>query len=92
MTADESHHRTPEAPASPSTASEPSSRARFAVMVLAVALAAAGILALAAILLTEFLQGDVWPGFVVASYVCLPVAFLLMVSLVVWSFISRRRS
>lgn len=65
---------------------------RSAVMVLAVAFAAIGLLSLAAILATAFLQGTVWPGFVLATYFCLPIAFLLMSSLVIWSAVSRRRS
>ncbi|WP_104168752.1 hypothetical protein [Arthrobacter sp. SX1312] len=69
-----------------------SSRSRFLVMVLAVAFAGVGLVSLAAILMTAFLQGTVWPGFVLASYFCLPIAFLLMVSLLVRSVISRRNS
>ncbi|OUM40748.1 hypothetical protein B8W74_14815 [Arthrobacter agilis] len=62
------------------------------VMILAVAFAIVGLLSLAAILATAFVQGTVWPGFVLASYFCLPTAFLLMVALVVWSVIGRRRT
>ncbi len=69
-----------------------SSRSRFLVMVLAVAFAAGGLLSLVAVLASAFLGGTVWPGFVLATYFCLPIAFLLMVSLVVWSAIARRRS
>lgn len=69
-----------------------SSRGRFLVMVLAVAFAVVGLVSLAAILATAFLQGTVWPGFVLASYFCLPIAFLLMVSLLIGSAIARRRS
>ncbi len=76
----------------PAGGAEDSSRGRLVVMVFAVALAAVGLLSLAAILLTALLQGAVWPGFVVATYFCLPIAFLLMVSLVLWSVVSRRRS
>jgi hypothetical protein len=71
---------------------ERSSGARRVILGLAVTLAAIGLLSLAAILATAFLQGTVWPGFVLATYVCLPIAFLLMASLVVWSAISRRAS
>ncbi len=62
------------------------------VMVLAVVFAGIGLLSLAAILTTAFLQGTVWPGFVLATYLCLPIAFLLMMSLVLWSVRTRRRS
>jgi hypothetical protein len=71
---------------------ERSPGARRLILGLAVTLAAIGLLSLAAILATAFLQGTVWPGFVLATYVCLPIAFLLMASLVVWSAISRRTS
>lgn len=83
--------KTPSAGA-PRGATERSSPGRLVVMVLAVALAVVGLLSLAVILVTAFLQGTVWPGFVLVTYFCLPIAFLLMVSLVVWSVISRRRS
>ncbi|AUZ86638.1 hypothetical protein ACX80L_16845 [Arthrobacter sp. MDT1-48-3] len=69
-----------------------SSRGRFGVLVLAVAFAGIGLLSLAAILVTALLQGTVWPGFVLATYFCLPIAFLLMVSLVAGSVVARRRS
>jgi hypothetical protein len=62
------------------------------ILVLAVIFAAVGLLSLAAILATAFLQGTVWPGFVLATYFCLPIAFLLMASLLIWSAVSRRRS
>lgn len=78
--------------AAPGAGTEGSSRSRFLVMVLAVAFAAVGLLSLAAILATAFLGGTVWPGFVLATYFCLPIAFLLMISLVVWSAIARRSS
>ncbi len=65
---------------------------RSVVLILAVAFAAVGLISLAAILATAFLQGSVWPGFVLATYFCLPIAFVLMASLVVWSAVSRRRS
>ncbi|MEG9246977.1 hypothetical protein V6S67_02675 [Arthrobacter sp. Soc17.1.1.1] len=68
------------------------SRGRSVVLILAVAFAAVGLVSLAAILATAFLQGTVWPGFVLATYFCLPIAFLLMAALVVWSAVSRRRS
>ncbi|MBG6225784.1 hypothetical protein IWX63_002367 [Arthrobacter sp. CAN_A2] len=68
------------------------SHGRLLVMVLAVAFAGVGLVSLIAILATAFLQGTVWPGFVLASYFCLPIAFLLMVSLLIRSAISRRNS
>ncbi|MDQ0733585.1 hypothetical protein [Arthrobacter agilis] len=68
------------------------SRGRSVILVLAVIFAAVGLLSLAAILATAFLQGTVWPGFVLATYFCLPIAFLLMASLLIWSAVSRRRS
>ncbi|MHA7239754.1 hypothetical protein [Arthrobacter sp. TMS1-12-1] len=68
------------------------SRGRSLTMVLAVTFAGIGLLSLAAILVTAFLQGTVWPGFVLASYFCLPIAFLLMVSLLIWSVVSRRNT
>lgn len=71
---------------------EGSSRGRTAIMVLAVTFAAIGLLSLVAILLSALLQGAVWPGFVLATYFCLPIAFLLMASLVLWSVVSRRNS
>lgn len=71
---------------------EESQRGRSVVMILAVAFAVIGLLSLAAILLAAFLGGYVWPGFVLATYFCLPIAFLLMTSLVLWSVVTRRRS
>ncbi|OUM41228.1 hypothetical protein [Arthrobacter sedimenti] len=76
----------------PGGASVQPSRPGRALMVLAVVFAAIGLVSLAAILLTAFLQGPVWPGFVLATYFCLPIAFLLMGAAVVSSAISRRRS
>jgi hypothetical protein len=67
-------------------------RGRSVVLILAVAFAAVGLVSLAAILATAFFQGTVWPGLVLATYFCLPIAFLLMAALVVWSAVSRRRS
>jgi hypothetical protein len=67
-------------------------RGRIVLTVLAVAFAVIGLLSLGAILVTAFFQGTVWPGFVLASYFCLPIAFLLMAALVVWSVVVRRRS
>ncbi|MHA7190379.1 hypothetical protein ACX80N_08835 [Arthrobacter sp. MDT2-16] len=83
-------HKPPQHPDDGGT--ERSSGVRRVILGLAVALAAIGLLSLAAILATAFVQGTVWPGFVLATYFCLPIAFLLMVSLVVWSAISRRDS
>jgi hypothetical protein len=76
--------------ASPTSAGR-TSRGRSALTVLAAVSAAVGFLALAAILLTALLGRDVWPGFVLLTYVCLPLSFLLMAALVVGSFVSRRR-
>ena len=70
----------------------PAGRGRLVLSVAAVACAVIGLIALAAILLTAFLGGTVWPGFVLASYFCLPIAFLLMATLVVLSALARRRS
>lgn len=82
----------PRGDAAPGGSAEDASRARFLVMALAVAFAVIGLLSLAAILATAFLGGTVWPGFVLATYFCLPIAFLLMTSLVIWSVVARRRS
>ena len=68
------------------------SRGRSVILVLAVTFAAIGLVSLAAILATAFLQGTVWPGFVLATYFSLPIAFLLMATLVIWSAVSRRTS
>ncbi|WDF33841.1 hypothetical protein PTW37_02650 [Arthrobacter agilis] len=76
----------------PHDTAERPGRGRSIVMILAVAFAVVGLLSLAAILATAFVQGTVWPGFVLASYFCLPIAFLLMVALVVWSVVGRRRT
>lgn len=62
------------------------------LMILAVSLAVIGLVALAAILVSALLGWTVWPGFVLASYFCLPVAFLLMAALVVRAALRRRRS
>ena len=64
----------------------------FLVVVLAVVFAGVGLVSLGAILSTAFVQGTVWPGFVLASYFCLPIAFLLMVSLLIRSALTRRKS
>jgi hypothetical protein len=78
-------------PASSPVSADRTSRGRSALTVLAAVSAAVGFLALAAILLTALLGRGVWPGFVLTTYVCLPLSFLLMVALVVGSFVSRRR-
>lgn len=94
MTADEPLHppaERPAVPAAPLGHTESSSRARLVVMVLAVGLAAVGLVSLVMILGIAYFQGTVWPGLVLATYLCLPAAFLLMMSLVVWSVRSRRR-
>lgn len=64
---------------------------RLVLTVLAVSVALIGLLSLAAVLVTAFLQGEVWPGFVAGAYVCLPVAFLLMTALVLAGVRSRGR-
>ncbi|MHA7275403.1 hypothetical protein [Arthrobacter sp. HLT1-21] len=65
---------------------------RLALMVTAVVLAAVGLLCLAAVLVTAFLEGTVWPGFVAGAYVCLPVAFILMMLLVISGIWARKRA
>lgn len=82
----------PDVPAVPDGGTGRPSGVWLLVMVLAVVLAGVGLVSLAAILATAFLQGTVWPGFVLASYFCLPIAFLLMVSLLIRSAASRRKS
>ncbi len=62
------------------------------LMVLAVGFAVIGLVSLTAILVSAFFQWTVWPGFVLASYFCLPLAFLLMVVLVLRAAIGRRRT
>ncbi|MCU1631486.1 MAG: hypothetical protein JWM61_138 [Micrococcaceae bacterium] len=89
--ASDSPARDPRDPLAPDL-TEPAGRGRLVLTVLAVVFAAIGLVSLAAILATAFLQGTVWPGFVLASYFCLPIAFLLMAALVVWSVLARRRS
>jgi len=61
-------------------------------MIAAVVLAAIGLLSLAAVLVTAFLQGTVWPGFVAGAYVCLPVAFVLMMLMVISGIRARKRA
>lgn len=65
---------------------------RTVLTIAAVACAALGLASLVAVLLSAWLQGAVWPGFVAASYVFLPLGFLLMCSLVIGAVINRRRS
>ncbi|GAA1133990.1 hypothetical protein GCM10009582_34520 [Arthrobacter flavus] len=65
---------------------------RLILMVTAVALAIIGLLSLTAVLITAFLQGTVWPGFVAGAYVCLPVAFVLMILMVISGIRARRRA
>ncbi len=65
---------------------------RFALVVAAVVLAVLGLGSLAAVLLTELLQGDPWPGFVLLAYACLPLGFLLMIVTVILSIRRRRRT
>lgn len=65
---------------------------RLVLMVTAVALAAVGLLCLTAVLVTAFLQGDVWPGFMAGAYFCLPIAFVLMIALVISGVRARRRT
>lgn len=65
---------------------------RLILMVTAVTLAIIGLLSLAAVLITAFLQGTVWPGFVAGAYVCLPVAFVLMILMVISGIRARRRA
>lgn len=92
---DPAQRRSPDQPlpdGDPGAGAEGSSRGRSVVLVLAVTFAAIGFLSLVAILLTAALGGTVWPGFVVATYFCLPIAFLLMASLVIWMVVSRRGS
>lgn len=84
---------TPDLPAPrPDADADRPSGARFVILVAAVVFASLGILSLAAILVTAFLQGPVWPGFVLGTYVCLPLAFLLMALLIIVSAIERRRT
>lgn len=96
MIPDEPVSRPPsEQPADTSPAAdraESPSGVRLTIMVLAVVFAVAGLASLVAILATAFLQGTIWPGFVLATYFCLPIAFILMMSLVILSVRSRRRS
>lgn len=61
------------------------------MMVTAVVLAAVGLLSLTGVLVTAFLQGDVWPGFMAGAYFCLPIAFVLMIALVLSGVRARRR-
>ncbi|WP_026551698.1 hypothetical protein [Arthrobacter sp. H20] len=65
---------------------------RLVLMIAAVVLAAIGLLSLAAVLVTAFLQGTVWPGFVAGAYVCLPVAFVLMMLMVISGIRARKRA
>ncbi|WP_155853853.1 hypothetical protein [Arthrobacter sp. H5] len=60
--------------------------------VAAVVLSLIGLFSLAAVLLTEFLQGQVWLGFIAIAYFCLPAAFLLMVVLVIAGVRGRHRT
>ena len=65
---------------------------RLVLMMTAVALAGVGLLCLAAVLITAFLQGTVWPGFVAGAYVCLPAAFVLMILMVISGIRARKRA
>ncbi len=64
---------------------------RLVLMVAAVLLAAVGLLCLTAVLVTAFLQGEVWPGFMAGAYFFLPIAFVLMMGLVISGVRARRR-
>lgn len=71
---------------------EPARRARLVLLVSAVVLAAAGLAALLAVLVSAWLGAEVWPGFVTAAYFLLPLGFLLMIVNVVVSVVLRSRS
>ena len=62
------------------------------LLIAAVALAAAGLLSLAAVLVSAWLGVQPWQGFMAAAYLCLPLGFLLMIASVVIGVISRGRS
>ncbi|THJ66683.1 hypothetical protein E8P82_06970 [Arthrobacter echini] len=94
MIPDESAPRFPDEPlppTAPESADRPK-RARFVLMVCAVGFAVIGLASLAAILVSAFFDWTIWPGFVLVSYFFLPIAFVLMCSLILLSAISRRRS
>ncbi len=67
-------------------------RWRMLLTIAAVTCAVLGLVSLLAILGTAWLQGTVWPGFVAAAMIFLPLGFLLMCALVVGAALSRRRS
>ncbi|MBJ2122257.1 hypothetical protein I6N91_14840 [Arthrobacter sp. MSA 4-2] len=67
-------------------------RGRSALMLAAVSCTALGLASLIAVLVGAWLQGSAWPGFVYAAFLLLPLAFLLMVALVIGAVITRRRS
>jgi hypothetical protein len=62
------------------------------LLIAAVTLAVAGLLSLAAVLASAWLGVQPWPGFMAAAYLCLPLAFLLMIASVVIGIVSRGRS
>jgi hypothetical protein len=76
-------------PAPPTAAPQ---RGRTALMLAAVTCTALGLASLIAVLLGAWLQGSAWPGFVYAAFLLLPLAFLLMVALVIGAVVTRRRS
>ncbi|MHA7247268.1 hypothetical protein [Arthrobacter tecti] len=73
-------------------AGERGSGARLVLLIAAVGFSVLGLLALLAVLLTALLGAEVWPGFVVTAYVCLPLGFVLMVVNVLLGLRLRGRS
>lgn len=65
---------------------------RLILLIAAVGLAALGLLALVAVLVSSSFGAEAWPGFVLAAYVCLPLGFLLMAVNVIISIRLRGRA
>lgn len=67
-------------------------RARLILLIAAVVLAAVGLLALGAVLVSAWQGIDPWPGFVTAAYFFLPLGFFFMILNVVVSILLRGRN
>ncbi len=65
---------------------------RGGVAVLAFVVASLGLICLMAVLITAFLGGEVWRGFIAGAYIFLPAGFLLMTALLIANVNKRRRS
>ncbi len=78
---------------SPDNAAElaPQDRILRAGTVAAVILAAIGLMALAAVLISTAVGVQVWSGLLLLAYTCLPVAFIVLIAMVVVGLVRRRQ-